>query len=128
MSRISSYTNQVDSHYWMKANQQLIQKHPAWHEDADAWHAEALLDGKDPFTYLLRKGDKEYAYFITFVKEDRNIKHQSFTLEHDRGGWYYKNGTAYGPAEIIGKTLEELIPQMLHCEPKKCIPLSQFQT
>ncbi|MBI3212096.1 MAG: hypothetical protein HYZ47_05420 [Simkania negevensis] len=120
MSRIYSCTNQTDSHYWIKTNQELIQKHPAWHEDIDAPQAEALLTGKAPFTYLLRKGDKERAYFITFVKEDYTVYHQSFTLEHDSKGWYYKNGIVTGPIE----TVEELIPKIMHCDPKECIVLS----
>lgn len=121
MSRIYSCTSQTDNQYWIQTNQQLIQKHPAWHKDVDAWQAEALLAGKAPFTYLLRKGDKEQSYFITFVKEDHSVYHQLFTLEYDRRGWYYKNGGPVMPVEII----DELIPQMMHCDPKECIVLGR---
>ncbi|MBI3211638.1 MAG: hypothetical protein HYZ47_03010 [Simkania negevensis] len=120
MSRISSCVNQMDSH-WVKVNQQLIQKHPAWHEDINAQQAEALLRGKAPFTYLLHKGDKEYAYFISFVKGDHTVYHQPFTLEHDLKGWYYKNATPTRPTEII----EELIPQMMHCNSNECLILAR---
>ena len=54
--------------------------------------SEKLLIGKSPFTYLLRSGEKERPYFISFVREDGSIKHQFFALEFDRKGWLYRNG------------------------------------
>ncbi|MBI3211645.1 MAG: hypothetical protein HYZ47_03045 [Simkania negevensis] len=87
--------------------------------DIDAKQAEFLLIEKSRFTYLLRKGDKENEYIITFVKEDLNIYHQLFTLEQDSKGWYYKNGCVTGL-----ETLEEIIPRMMHCNLKECIVLN----
>ena len=129
MSRISFCNNQAISH-WVKTNQELIQKYPGWHENIDGSHGESLLAGKAPFTYLLRKGDKENAYFITFVKEDLTIKHQLFTLEEDSKGWYYKNGghdsgtiSTHRSTEIVEETIGELIPRMMHCNSNQCLPL-----
>jgi hypothetical protein len=47
-------------------------------------NAEELLKNKNPFTYLLQKGDNPYSYFISFVQEDHSIKHPFFVLEIDR--------------------------------------------
>ena len=91
MSRITLCTSQTDIYSWTRTNQEQIERHPAWHTDIDVQQAEALLQEHDSFSYLLRKDEEENAYFITFVKEDQSIKHQRFTLEYDRKGWYYKN-------------------------------------
>jgi hypothetical protein len=128
MTRIPSYTGQTDICSWTRTNQEQIQGHPAWHGDIDVQQAEALLQEKDSFSYLLRKGEEENAYFITFVKENQSIKYQRFTLEHDRKGWYYKNGTTgfnlhkktCGSTETVAETLGELIPQMMHCDDREC--------
>jgi hypothetical protein len=120
MTRIPSCTSQADICGWTRTNQEQIHAHFAWHGDVDAKQAESVLEGKDSFTYLLRTGEEENAYFITFVKEDLSIKHQRFTLEYDRKGWYYKNGGPPGISEIVSETLERLIPQMMHCESGVC--------
>lgn len=127
MSRITPYTSQVDICGWIRSNQEQIEGHSAWCKSIDAKEAEVLLQGRDSLTYLLRKGEEEKAYFITFVKEDGSIKHQRFTLEFDRKGWYYKNGgIPNSPTEIVDETLEGLIPQMMHCNVKECKILSSF--
>lgn len=122
MSRIISCSSQVDICVWVRTNKDQIEGHRAWKGNVNAEQAEALLEGRDSFTYLLRKGEGENAYLITFVKEDASIKHQGFTLEFDRKGWYYKNGSyCNSPTEIVSESLEELIPQMMHCTDKECI-------
>jgi len=126
MTRIVECCTNQDIQSWIKTKQEQIEQHIAWHESVDAMQAEKLLEQRGKFAYLLRRGEVKDAYYISFVKEDGGIKHQRFTLEHDRRGWYYKNGCncSEGPTEIIEKTLEELIPKMIHCDPKKCSPLS----
>ncbi len=122
MSRITaSSVGPIEIHNWIQTNQNQIQKHPAWHGNVKAEQAEALLKGGKPLTYLLRNGDKEQSFFITFIKEDGSIKHQHFSLEFDLKGWYYKNGQVQGePTEIIAEDLNKLIPAMMHCETSRC--------
>ena len=121
MSRVSVYPSQIDVCSWIKTNQEQVQSHPAWHGNIDVERAETLLQGNSPFAYLLRKGAEENAYFITFIKEDQSIKHQRFTLEYDHKGWFYKNGaTGSGVTKIIAPVIEELIPQMMHCDIMEC--------
>ncbi len=125
MSRINTMVNTSTVVEWVQRNQEQIKTHPAWHSDMSENESEKLLRDKSPFTYLLRPGEKEHLYFISFVKEDSSIKHQFFVLELDRKGWYYRNGaTSKYPAEIISKDLNELIPLMMHCDPDSCIRLA----
>ena len=110
---------------WAQKNQVHIKTHSAWQDPISESESEALLNNKSPFTYLLRSGEKDHSYFISFVREDRSIKHQFFVLELDLKGWYYRNGsTLNSPVEIISKNLNELIPQMMHCDPSSCTPLT----
>lgn len=106
---------------WVQQKQEQVTTHPAWHGNISVEQSEELLQNQPPFTYLLRSGDKEHLYFISFVKEDHMIKHQFFVLEFDRKGWLYRNGCpASSPVEIISKDLHELIPLMMHCDSDSC--------
>jgi hypothetical protein len=110
--------------HWINQNQNEIQNHLAWCGSISEQNAEELLKNKSAFTYLLRKGDNPYSYFISFVKEDHSIKHQFFVLEVDRKGWFYRNGIATdSPAEVGSKDLNQLIPMIMHCEPNFITPL-----
>ncbi len=110
---------------WVQNSQEHIKTHSAWHLSISESESEVLLKNQGPFTYLLRAGEEERAYFISFVRENSSIKHQFFVLELDRKGWYYRNGsTLNSPAEIISKDLNELIPLMMHCDANMCIPLT----
>lgn len=117
---LGSSISQAEMYAWIKTNQEQIEKHPAWRGNVDAMLAETLLKKEASFTYLLRKGEKEQAYYISFVKEDGGIKHQRFTLEYGLKGWYYKNGVLKGPEEVIDEFLDRLIPQMMYCDSDTC--------
>lgn len=108
---------------WVQKNQEEIKTHVAWHPDVSESASENLLKNKGAFTYVLRKGNKEQSYFISFVKQDGTIKHQFFTLEYDQQGWIYRNGTTTGPTQIVSKELHKLIPMMMHCDLLACNPL-----
>lgn len=108
---------------WVQVNHDQIKSHVAWHSDISANESEKLLKDKSPFTYLLRAGDKEQLYYISFVKEDKSIKHQFFVLEFNLQGWVYRNGGTGTPEEIVSKDLHELIPMMMHCDLLACKPL-----
>lgn len=108
---------------WIQRNQEQVKTHSAWHPNISENDSEILLKDKSPFTYILRFEEKANTYFISFVKEDRSIKHQFFTLEFDRKGWYYLNGaTDNSPTEIVSEDMNELIPLMMHCDVNSCIP------
>lgn len=111
---------------WIQRNQDEVKKHPAWRQDISGEESEKLLENQPPFTYVLRAGEKEHAYFISFVQENLSVKHQFFVLEIDRRGWRYLNGsTTKCSPEIISQNLNELIPLMMHCDPNSCISILQ---
>lgn len=110
---------------WVRKSQERIKSHPAWHIHTSHSASEALLKNKSPFTFLLRPGEKEHSYFISFIKKDGSIKHQLFILELNRQGWYYRNGTTPNfPTEIIAEDLDEIISLIMYCHPKECISLT----
>jgi hypothetical protein len=109
----------------VQSYQEQIEIHCAWHSGISEKESEKLLIGKSPFTYLLRSGEKECPYFISFVREDGSIKHQFFALEFDRKGWLYRNGATGGPQEITSKDLDQLIPMMMHCDSFAGTPLKE---
>lgn len=127
MTRINTAMTSNVFTEWVQRNQEQIKTHPAWHNDISENTSEKLLEDQIPFTYLLRSGGKEHAYLISFMKEDRAIKHQAFVLELDRRGWYYRNGSGTCcPTEIVSKDLHELIPLMMHCDSTACNPLTKM--
>ncbi|MGH2612354.1 MAG: SH2 domain-containing protein [Rhabdochlamydiaceae bacterium] len=103
---------------WIQKNQKQINTHPAWHGNISEKDSEILLNNEGSFIYLLRSGEKRHSYFISFVKKDGSIQHQSFTLELDQKGWQYRNGST-----INYNDLNKLIPLMMHCDPASCNPL-----
>ena len=108
---------------WIKKNQEQVTTHVAWHPTVSESESEKMLKGKSPFTYLIRGGDKEHLYYISFVQEDGSLKHQWFVLEFDRNGWVYRNAGTKGPNGLVSKELHTLIPQILHCDLLACKPL-----
>lgn len=124
MTRINNALTERATLEWAQRNQEQIQTHPAWHSNVSELESEKLLRGKDAFTYLLRPGEKEHFYFISFVKEEGSIKHQFFALEFDRKGWRYRNGGQGSLQEVISQDISKLIPMMMHCDFRSCIPLT----
>jgi hypothetical protein len=110
---------------WVQKNQNQIEVHPAWHSNISEDESEQLLKDKSPFTYLLRLGEQERLYFISFVNESGSINHQFFVLEFDRKGWLYRNAGTGGPQGTISKNLDWLIPKIMHCDFFACTPLKK---
>lgn len=123
MNKVGTMIEKREVIEWVQKSDEQIKTHPAWHADVSEAESETFLKNNGPFTYLLRAGDKEHFYFISFVKEDRSIKHQFFTLEFNRQGWLYRNGGTGTPEEIVSKELDLLIPMMMHCDLEACTPL-----
>jgi|GEM_PF-1470961 len=125
MTEINTSWNLANiDHSWVKRNQDQIQSHEAWNEKLLEKDAENIMKDKEPYTFILRKGENKNSYFISYVKEDLSIKHQGFVLELNRKGWFYRNGVTSGLAEILETDLYKLIPQMMHCDQSACKPLA----
>ena len=95
-----------------------IENHVAWKNNIREGQAELLLEGQAPFSYVLRRGEQEDAYFITFMTKDGTAKHRRFVFELDSKKWCYRNGGAEAPTETFSDTLDELIPLIMGYKPK----------
>lgn len=102
---------------WLLDKKEEILKHPAWHGSTSTQEAESLLLERLPFTYLLRHGERNYHYYLSFIREQ--IIHQLCVLEFSLQGWVYRNGIT-SPPQL---RLVDLIPLAMHCRPDQCIPL-----
>lgn len=121
MSKINAcYLGELEMNRWIQSRINEVQQHPAWQGKMEDIEAEQLLQSQEILTYLLRKDQEDFVYYISFVKPDFSVKHQRFTLEYDPKGWYYRNGGGDGPTAIVAHTVEELIPQMMHCPLEEC--------
>ncbi|MGH2611650.1 MAG: hypothetical protein ACRDFB_01210, partial [Rhabdochlamydiaceae bacterium] len=70
-----------------------IKSHPAWKEGINLIRCEALLQDCLPFTYILCEGDSAYQFFLSYMNENRKVKHVPFKIELTIRKWLYRNGT-----------------------------------
>lgn len=105
--------------------EESIISHPAWYDDITGLESEALLKGKKPYFYLLRRGEQPSHYYISFVDRDHSIRHQPFAIIYTQKDWYCVQGSGYGP--YTSKTIYDLIHLIMHCTPEKCKPVVQMK-
>ncbi|MGH2611423.1 MAG: SH2 domain-containing protein [Rhabdochlamydiaceae bacterium] len=97
--------------------------HLGWHGDISGIECEDLLRGLIPGSYLLREGEREFQYYLSFVLGDPfSFKHQPFLIvkDHSQIIWGYRNG-----AHRWISTLDSLIPMVMHCALDQCYPLQK---
>jgi hypothetical protein len=100
-----------------------IQRHPAWIGLVSGLHADKMLRWiKTPYQYVLRQGETDYAYYVSYVQPDGTIKHQPFVLTTAPEGWYYENGGNGGPF-LDTTTIDDVLHLIMHCDKDECIPL-----
>jgi hypothetical protein len=105
-------------HHWVEGKQKEIEAHAAWHGKISGMYCEALLREHPAFTYLLRTGEEEGHFYMSFVQAPVSFKHQPFVIRFSLNGWFYQNGYTG-----ITPTVDELIPLIMHCSPEQCRPL-----
>lgn len=98
-----------------------IVSHPAWAGNICGLEGETFINGKPPYSFLLRQGEKNSHYYITFMAADGSIRHQPFCIIYSREGWYCQQGGRYGP--FIIQAIDDLIHQIIHCKPEECRPI-----
>ena len=81
-----------------------------WRPFLSAMDAEKALEGKAPYTYLLRRSSIRGKFEISFVKANGSISHDLFTLIDPKYG-IWRNGHF----SHVG-TLAKVIRDMMHCE------------
>ncbi len=105
---------------WAIALKEEVAAHPAWHGMITGMAAEALLRDQKLHTFVIRQGEKEMHYYLSFVQgEDNNFKHQPFVIEEAHRKWFYRNTIPH-----LAASVDELIPLIMHIAPELCIPLS----
>lgn len=101
-----------------------IQCHPAWigHiPGLTGLQAEKMLRGKKtPYLYVVRPGECDGSYYITFVHRDLTVRHQPFVITETVNGWCYENATAGGPYNEIN--IDLVLHLIMHCESDEAIP------
>jgi hypothetical protein len=103
-----------------------MQLHPAWLGSISGLKAEKLLRGKKtPYLYLLREGEHENDYYVTYLLPDLSIRHQPFVITATKEGWSFENGGAGGP--FTNSSIDDVIHLIMHCEKHECLPLYQWQ-
>lgn len=102
-----------------------IEMNPAWLGHIGGLAAEKMLRNRNiPYLYVLRAGEYEMHYYVTFIHEDLTIRHQPFVVTAMPEGWYCENGGLTGPFK--NATIDEVIPAIIHCNKGEASPLTNF--
>ena len=68
-----------------------IHQHSAWYGKLPGLFAQDLLRGHPAGTYLLRDGEIEHQYYVSFVDMKGVVQHTPFQI-HPETGWMMPNG------------------------------------
>lgn len=98
-----------------------IQLHRAWLGQVTGLKAEKMLRRKKPYAYVLRAGEGENNYYVTFSHPDGSVRHQPFTVTETVEGWYYENHNSGGPYK--DGTIDDVLHLIMHCEKEECASL-----
>ena len=105
---------------------QEIEIHQAWHGHISGLEAQKLLEGeKTPYLYILRKGEFERDYYVSFLDSNLKIVHQPFAITINSEGWDCQNGGNW--RNLTTASFDDILHLIMHCgklEPKPHIPLS----
>lgn len=94
---------------------QGIEQHAAWHGKMSGLKAEKLLRGrKIPYLYVLRAGEFEGDYYVTFVRADLSVHHQPFVITVKSEGWFFEQGGQGGPFPQ-STSIDDVLHLMMHC-------------
>jgi hypothetical protein len=100
-----------------------IELSPAWLGYVSGLKAEKMLRNRHkPYLYVLRAGEYEMEYYVTFIDVDLSIRHQPFVITSCPEGWYCENGGGIGPYK--DDTIDEIIHHVIHCKQGEASPLN----
>lgn len=114
---------QIDQQLYLSPIEKEIRLHSAWLGYISGLKAEKMLSEQDykvPYTYLLRQGEGERDFYVTFIRPDLTIQHQPFIVKITPEGWYCLNGVGNGP--FIHTSIDTVIHFVMHCKQNECIP------
>lgn len=100
-----------------------IRLHTAWLGRISGLKAEKMFSGvKTPYLYVLREGENENDYYVTFTHPDGSVRHQPFIITVRPEGWYWRNHGAGGP--YTEASIEDVLYLIMHCEREENVPLT----
>jgi hypothetical protein len=106
-----------------------IINHPSWLGEVSGLKAEKLLKvnnrNKTPYVYVLRAGENNLDYYVTFFRPDGVIEHRPFAIMLSPEGWYYENTGGGGPYRDA--SIEDVLHSIMHCEKGENRPLVNFE-
>jgi hypothetical protein len=102
---------------------QIIQQHAAWHLTGDLNEAEKSLRSYPKCTYLLRKGEDNLHYFVSYISLESIIFHKSIRINPEKGGFYINGGSGCNPNQLF-QSVEQLICKLIGCKESDLSPLS----
>ncbi len=97
-----------------------IESHIAWHGNITGLETEDLLQGKNPFTFVIRKGEKLMNYYVSFVQKNGSFKHQPLLIRVTAEGWFYRNTLNSLPSY---RPFVDFLHRIIHCDEGECQPL-----
>lgn len=105
-----------------------IENHSAWQGHISGLEAQKLLEGKNtPYLFILRNGEFESNYYVSFIGSDLTIRHQPFVITEDSQGWNCQNSGAWGPYTTA--FFDDILHLIMHCtklEPEPYTSLSRI--
>lgn len=102
--------------------EQDITNHPAWLGNVSGLKAEKLLRNRTKsYIYVIRAGENEGDYYVTYTLPDGSIQHRPFVITVTPMGWHCENGGAYGP--FAEASIDDVLHLIMHCERSECVPL-----
>lgn len=100
---------------------QEIMNHKAWYGRISGLQADKMLRGKKtPYLFILREGENEMDFYVSFVLPDLSVKHQPFVITVTENGWHYENCAAGGP--FTTAKIDDVLHLIMHCEKFACFP------
>lgn len=101
---------------------QEIETHSAWHGHISGLEAQNLLIGeKKSYLFILRKGEFDGDYYVTFLASDLTIVHQPFAIwTTEEEEWYFKNLRKGGP--FTTTSFDDVLHLIMHCGKLAPIP------
>lgn len=118
MTDIYSIKADYSAGSWLIQAQIEIQQRPEWHGVLPEAEAEERLKQHLPKTYLLRGTDQQDKFYLSFVQADLTVEHRYFMMDSKKKEWFYQNGDPHHMTSI-----QQLIPEIMHCQSHECIPL-----
>lgn len=102
-----------------------IKAHPAWFGNLSGLKAEKMLRGSPtPYLFILRAGETQDDYYITFNHPDGSVRHHAFNVQITSEGWHYENMSARGP--FTEATVDDIAFLIIHCKKGECTPFNQM--